>query len=72
MFPEERQQRGAIAAPGETARGAMTFHTTIRKQLRRRFALIEILGIGRDADERLNDAEDKQRSPQPWLQHEPR
>jgi hypothetical protein len=48
----------------------MTRRATIRKQPRRRFALIEILGMGRRAGQRINGAEHKQAAPQPWLRHE--
>ena len=67
MFLQEREQRGAEAAFGETACGAVTCRATIRKQLRCRFALIEILGLCRAADQRIKGAEDQQTAPQLWL-----
>jgi hypothetical protein len=38
--------------------------------MRRRFALIEILGMGRRTGQCINGAEDKQTAPQLWLRHE--
>jgi hypothetical protein len=38
--------------------------------MRRRFALIEILGMGRRTSQRTNSAKDEQTAPQLWLRHE--
>jgi hypothetical protein len=71
MLPQELEELGTRAPPGETGRAAMTRRATIRKQMRRRFALIEILGMyRRTGQQRINGAEDKQTAPQLWLSHE--
>jgi hypothetical protein len=70
MLPQELEELGTRAPPGETGRAAMTRRATIRKQMRRRFALIEILGLRRRTGQRINGAEDKQTAPQLWLRHE--
>jgi hypothetical protein len=70
MLPQELEELGTRAPPGETGRAAMTRRATIRKQMRRRFALIEILGMGRRTGQHINGAEDKQTAPQLWLSHE--
>jgi hypothetical protein len=70
MVFQEQEQRGTEAALGETAGAAMTCRATISKQLHGRFALIEILGMCRGADERINGAEHKQTVPQLWLRQE--
>jgi hypothetical protein len=70
MLPQELEQLGTRAPPGQTGRTTMTRRATIRKQMRRRLALIEILGMGRRTGECINRAEDKQTAPQFWLRHE--
>jgi hypothetical protein len=64
MLLQELEQRGAGAAPGETARAAMACLATIGKQLRGRFALIEILAMRRRSAERIKRAEHQQTVPQ--------
>lgn len=70
MLLQELEELGTRAPPGETRRAAMTSRATIRKQMRRRFALIEILGMGRRTGQRIDGAEDEQTPPQRWLRHE--
>jgi hypothetical protein len=70
MLLQELEERGTRASPGETGRAAMAGRATIRKQPRRRFALIEILGMCRRTGQRTNSAEDKQTAPQRWMRHE--
>jgi hypothetical protein len=70
MLLQEHEEREPEAAPGKTARAAMTCRTTIRKQPRGRFALIEILGLCRSADEHKHGSEDKRTAPQFWMRHE--
>jgi len=67
MLLQELEQRGTGAAPGQTGRAAMAFLATIGKQLRGRFALIEILRVRRGNAERIKRAERQQTAPQPWL-----
>jgi hypothetical protein len=64
MLLQEQEEREPEAALGKTACGAMTCRTTIRKQARGRFALIEILSICRSADECQNGSEDERTAPQ--------
>jgi|HubBroStandDraft_2_1064218.scaffolds.fasta_scaffold388283_2 hypothetical protein len=59
MLLQEREEREPEAALGKTACAAMTRRTTIRKQPRRRFALIEILSMCRSAYEYKNGSEDE-------------
>jgi hypothetical protein len=70
MLLQELEEHGAGASPGETGRTAMTSRATICEQTRRRFALIEILGIYRRTGQRINGAEGKQTASQLWLRHE--
>jgi hypothetical protein len=70
MIFQEQEQRGTEATLGETARAVMTGRATIREQLHGRFALIEILGMCRDAGERIKGAEHELTAPQLWLRHE--
>jgi hypothetical protein len=70
MLLQEQEEREPEAALGKTACAAMTCRATIRKQPRGRLALIEILGMGRSADERKNGSKDKRIAPQFWLRHE--
>jgi hypothetical protein len=65
------EQLGTATAFAKTVWAAMACRATIRKQLRRRFALIEILGVCRSG-ERIEGAESKQTTPQYWLRHEHR
>jgi hypothetical protein len=53
---QEQVEREAEAALGKTACASMTCRATIRKQPRGRFALIEILGVRRTADQHRNYA----------------
>ena len=69
MLLQEHEEREPEAALGKTACAAMTCHATIRKQLRSRFALIEILSMCRSADEHNNGSEDERIAPQFWLRH---
>jgi hypothetical protein len=48
----------------------MTRRATIRKQMRRRFALIEILGMCCRTSQRINSAENEPTAPQLPLRHE--
>ena len=64
MLLQEQEEREPEAALGKTACGAMTCRTTIRKQARGRFALIEILSICRSADEYQNGSENERTAPQ--------
>ena len=66
------EQLGTATAFAKTVWAAMACRATIRKQLRRRFALIEILGMCRSAGERIEGAEGKQTMPQCWLRLERR
>ena len=70
MLLQELEERGTGAPFGETRRAAVTSRATIRKQPRRRFALIEILGMCRRTSQRVNSAENEQTAPQPWLRQE--
>ena len=70
MLLQEQEEREPEAALGKTACAAMTCRTTIRKQPRGRFALIEILSVCRSADEHKNGSEDERTAPQFWLRHE--
>ncbi len=45
MLLQEQEQRQTEAALGKTAGAAMTCRATVGKQLRRRFTLIDILGV---------------------------
>jgi hypothetical protein len=69
MLLQEQEERETEAALGKTVCAAMTCRATIRKQPRRRFALIEILSVCRGSDEQINDAEERQIPPQFWLRH---
>ena len=75
VFFQEREQRETEAAFGETAWAAMACRATVRKQPRRRFALVEILGLGggrveQSAGERNDRADNEQIAPQLWLRDE--
>jgi hypothetical protein len=70
MLLQELEQLGTGAAFGETGRAAMTRRAAIRKQPRRRFALIEILGMGRRTSQCTNGAENEPTAPQRWRRHE--
>jgi hypothetical protein len=70
MLLQELEELGTRPPPGKTRRAAMTRRATIRKQMRRRFALIEILGMYRRTGQRINGAEGKQTASQLWLRHE--
>jgi hypothetical protein len=72
VFLQILEQLGTATAFAETVWAAMACRATIRKQLRRRFALIEILGVCRSAGERIEGAESKQTTPQCRLRHEHR
>jgi hypothetical protein len=48
----------------------MTLRATVREQPCRRFALIEILRVGRRTSQRTDNAEDEQITPQLGLRHE--
>jgi hypothetical protein len=61
---QEQEQRESEAALGKTACAAMTCRATVGKQLGGRFALIEILGVCRSADQRSNCAKGEQTAPQ--------
>ena len=61
---------GLVWSFGESWRAAMAGRAAIRKQMRRRFALIEILGMGRRAGQRIDGAENEQTPSQRWLRHE--
>jgi hypothetical protein len=56
MLLQEQEQRQPEAALGKTACAVMTGRATIRKQPFGRFALIEILGVRRTADQQRNGA----------------
>jgi hypothetical protein len=70
MLLQEQEEREPEAALGKTACAAMACRTTIRKQPRGRFALIEILSMCRGTDEDNNGSEDERTAPQFWLRHE--
>jgi hypothetical protein len=70
MLLQKLEKRGTGAAPGETACAAMACRAAIGKQPRGRFALIEILGMRRNAAERIKGAEHEQTAPQSRLRHE--
>ena len=70
MLLQELEELGTRAPPGETGRAAMTGRATIRKQMRRRFALIKILGMNSRTSQCVKSAEDKETTPQRWLRHE--
>jgi hypothetical protein len=75
MLLQEHHQRKTIAAFGEAARAAMARRATVREQPRRRFALIEILGLcpGRieeNAAQRNYGTENEPTAPQRWLRPE--
>ncbi len=63
MILQEQEQREAEAALGKTARAVMTRRAPIRKQPGRRFALVEILGVGHTACQRRNGAKGEQAAP---------
>ena len=67
MLLQEQEEREPEATLGKTACAAMTCRTTIREQPRGRFALIEILGLCRSADEHKNGPEGERTAPQSWL-----
>jgi hypothetical protein len=70
MLLQELEKRGTGTAPGETACAAMACRAAIGKQPCGRFALIEILGMRRNAAQRIKGAEHEQAAPQLWLRHE--
>jgi hypothetical protein len=70
MVLQEQEEGGTEAAASKTARAAMTCRATIRKQPRRRFALIDILSVSRGAHDPINCSEDEQIASQFWLRHE--
>jgi hypothetical protein len=70
MLLQKLEQRGTGATPGETGRAAMTGRATIRKQSRRRFALIEILGMARRTSQRIDGAEYEQTASQLSPRHQ--
>jgi hypothetical protein len=60
MLLQEHEERNTEAALGKTSCAAMTCRTTIRKQPRGRFALIEILSVCHSPDEHISGAQDLQ------------
>lgn len=70
MLLQELEELGTGASFGESWRAAMAGRAAIRKQMRRRFALIEILGMGRRTGQRIDGAENEQTPSQRWLHHE--
>jgi len=70
MFLQKQEKREVEAALGESARAAMTRRATIRKQLRCRFALIEILGVCSGAHDQKNGTEDGHPAPQLRLRYD--
>jgi hypothetical protein len=75
MFLQECKQRGTGAALGKAAWATMARRATIREQSRRRFALVEILGlcpgrVEKSADQPNHHAKDKPTRSQLSLRHE--
>ena len=59
MVFQEHEEREAEASLGKAAGAAMTRGAAIGEQARTRFALIEILRVGRKAAEKTKGAEDR-------------
>ena len=69
MFLQEREQRETEAAFGEAARAAMACRAAVGEQPWRRFAFVEILGLGpgrakNSAAQHNHRAENEQIAPQ--------